>query len=121
MTFGERRKELKRTGFKNRGKGLNPGKALKPMSDKRREELPERDRVRANVYKRDGYKCRIAPFLPDDPCMGRLTPHHLKKAGQGGAYNEENLISACAHHNDWVEDHPDEAKALGLVVSGQGR
>ena len=89
---------------------------LKPISDKRRAEFPERDRVRAAVFKRDEGKCRIAPFLPDIPCYGKMTFQHLLKEGQGGAYTEANGISACSFHNDWVEMYPDEADALGLVI-----
>lgn len=90
-------------------------KRLKMMSDKRREQIPEREQVRKAVLRRDGEKCRIAPFLPDLPCYGRMTVHHLWKAGQGGPYTEANLVAACAFHNDWVEDNPEPAKALGLT------
>jgi hypothetical protein len=94
---------------------LSSGKRLKPMSDKRRGELPERARVRELVFQRDGYRCQIAPLVPE-PCFGPLTYHHLQKEGQGGAYTEANGIAACSFHNDWVEDHPDKAAALGLVI-----
>lgn len=98
--------ELKRTG------------RLKPMSDKRRDQLPAEAVVRAAVFARDGHRCRIKPLLKGtrwERCWGRLTVHHLRKAGQCGAFTEENLISACAGHNGWVEDHPKLAAKLGLV------
>lgn len=88
---------------------------MKPVSDKRREAAPERRSVWEEVLDRDKRQCRIAPFLPDEPCYGPLTPHHVKKASAGGTYTAANLVTACAHHNDWVEDHPAEAEALGLV------
>jgi len=84
------------------------------MSDKRREQIPARREVREAVFERDGYRCQIAPLV-DSPCFGPLTYHHLHKEGQGGKYTMENGLTACAFHNDWVEDHPDEAQALGLV------
>lgn len=98
--------------------GLKRSGRIKPMSDKRRAELPAEAAVRAAVFERDGYRCRIKPLLKGtrwERCWGRLTAHHLKKDGQGGGYTMENLISACAGHNDWVEDHPALAKQLGLV------
>jgi hypothetical protein len=92
-------------------------RGLKRVSDKRRDEKPERDLVREAVFARDGHCCRIAPFLPDTSCFppGELTYHHLRKPHDGGQYTEDNGITACPFHNDWVEDHPKEADALGLA------
>ena len=92
-----------------------PRKRVKPMSDKRRDELPERREVWKRVFDRDGGRCRVAPFLPDNPCHGELHPHHLLKASQGGEYTDDNLLTCCDHHNTWIEDNPREAEALGLV------
>ena len=97
--------------------GLRRGKRLKPASDKTIEARDEHAEVRAAVFARDGRQCRVAPFLPDDPCFGPPTVHHVVKSGQGGAYTEDNLVTACAHHNSWIEDNPDTARALGLVQS----
>jgi hypothetical protein len=90
-------------------------KRVKAVSDKRRDEKPERDRVRAIVWKRDGGKCRLAPFFPDEPCRGELHPHHLKKASAMGPFHEDNMMLACDRHNDLVEEEPDMAEAMGLV------
>jgi hypothetical protein len=49
------------------------------------------------------------------PCYGPLTYHHLTKASHGGAYSEANGLALCARHNTWVEDHPVEARAIGLA------
>ena len=87
---------------------------LARMSAKRRSEAGARAAVRAEVFERDGWRCQIQPLV-GDRCFGPLTPHHLKKASQGGAYTAENFTSACAYHNVWVEDHPVRAKELGLV------
>jgi 5-methylcytosine-specific restriction endonuclease McrA len=75
--------------------------------------------IRNAVFERDGYRCVLAGIagtggLPE--CWGRLTPHHLKKAGQGGAYSTENLVTLCVRHNDDVEDQPNLYRALGLVL-----
>ena len=90
-------------------------KRIKTRSDRKADADATKGPVREAVFVRDGRRCRIAPFLPDTKCFGPPTVHHLLKESQGGAYEEENLITACAWHNDWVEDHPTEATALGLV------
>jgi hypothetical protein len=92
------------------GKPLRPGKplkrrvALKNMSDKRRLEIesPVRAEARARVFDRDG-RCLLAWQSGIPPCIGPMTVHHLRKAGQGGPYNELNLVTLCAGHNSWVE------------------
>lgn len=86
---------------------------VKPFSDSRRAEFPVRDLVRAAVFERDG-GCVADTWR--QPCIGPLTPHHLRKAGQGGAYTEDNLVTLCSMHNGMVEDYPHEATARGLVI-----
>jgi hypothetical protein len=54
--------------------------------------------------------------LEPDRCMGRLTFHHLKKAGQGGEYTEANGACLCVFHNDDVENDPRRYQLLGLVI-----
>lgn len=91
---------------------------LKPMSDKRRAELPDDDVIRQQVFARAGYKCQIKPLLAGTrwvKCWGILTMHHLKKDGQCGETSLDNCIAACAGHNQWVENEPRLARELGLV------
>jgi hypothetical protein len=90
---------------------------LPAESIRRRSERRDRAHVRAVVFTRDDYRCRLAGIAVPDvgPCWGPLTPHHLRKASQGGAYTADNLVALCAGHNCWVEDHPDTAHRLGLV------
>lgn len=107
---------MKRSGPLRRGKGLKRGKRLKPMSNKHRAELEPRRDVRLQLNARDGGRCRLEQVAEAGPCAGPATPHHLRKAGQGGEYDVDNLVTLCARHNTWVEDHPDAAHALGLVV-----
>lgn len=91
-------------------------KRVKPMSDKRRAGISERAAVRAAVFERDGHRC-VVHGLPDaGPCHGPLTPHHVRKASQGGAYAVSNLVAACEGHNSAIEDRPDWAHAHGLVL-----
>lgn len=98
-----------------------PRRRINPISKKRREAKPERDAERAKVFARDAGPdgepvCQLAPAFPDEPCYGHMTVHHLRKASQGGTYTEDNLRAACARHNDFVEENPDVARALGLVL-----
>lgn len=64
---------------------------------------------------RDAHRRRL-PSFDVPPCFGSLTPHHLRKDGQGGDYTPDNIVCLCVLHNGWVEDQPNTAEALGLVV-----
>lgn len=98
----------------------------KPLGE---EERLRRIQVREAVLRRDR-ACVLNPGtanpvhlnaargigLPEHRCFGeRETMHHLRKAGQGGAYTFDNLVLMCASGNDWVEDHPNDAHRIGLV------
>lgn len=70
--------------------------------------------MREGVFARDR-GCRLAGSSAG-PCLGRLTFHHLRKAGRGGAYAPWNGLALCAHHNDWIEENRPTAATWGLVV-----
>ena len=110
-------KPLKRTGY------LRRTGRLAAVSEKRKNGMDDREEVRAAVLARDGgCLLHLSRALNDGswgPCMGGLTFHHLKKASAGGAYNEENGATLCVHHNRMVEDRPDDATRLGLVIRGK--
>lgn len=78
----------------------------------------EQQAIREAVFERDRY-CRLAHLPGAGPCFGYPTPHHRRKAGQGGSYSMANLIAACAGHNDRLEENvvmARAARAEGLVV-----
>jgi hypothetical protein len=92
---------------------------VRQVSRKRQAELdnPARGAVRDRVFARDG-SCLLRRWAGIPPCIGNpFTPHHLRKAAQGGPYNELNLVTLCAGHNDWVEtsEAADVVHAWGLV------
>lgn len=93
---------------------------LSPTSKKRLLELKGRPEIRAKVFERDG-GCRFAaPFAGTRwaRCYGVLTAHHVLKASQGGKYREDNLVAACAHHNNLMESDAEAARlaeGVGLV------
>jgi 5-methylcytosine-specific restriction endonuclease McrA len=81
-------------------------------------EKRERDAIRDRVFRRDG-RCVIADLPNAGDCYGLATPHHRRKASQGGSYTEANLVTCCAHHNDQLEADADlaaAARAAGHVV-----
>ncbi len=118
---------MKRTELKRGGPlKANPDKArewqqrsrrrLPDKSPKMRAAKSDRDIVRAQVFERDDNMCFMLDLDRDHHCSRDLTVHHLRKSGQGGAYAADNLVTLCAKANTWVEDFPDKAYALGLVV-----
>jgi len=76
--------------------------------------------VRMQLFARDEGHCLLAPVGAErtawGPCSGPWTPHHPEKAWKGGEYSLRALVTLCARHNSWVEDEPDLAWKLGLVV-----
>lgn len=88
---------------------------LKPRSEKKIAADALKPPVREAVFRRDNYRCLMAGRFELGDCLGPMTPHHLRKDGQGGAYSVENLVTLCAHHNAAVEWQADTAWALGLV------
>jgi hypothetical protein len=97
---------------------------LRPVSRRREDDRPERDGVQAFVFYRDGLRCRLENFDLAEPvvrvprCVGPLTVHHVRKAGQGGPYVPLNLVALCAGHNDWLEtaDGATWGRGRGLVA-----
>jgi hypothetical protein len=100
----------------NRYQPLRRRKRLRPMSDRRRDAIPERHAVRWAVFERDGHCLLDRRTSYGGSCYGPPTFHHLRKEGQGGAYTAENGVTLCAHHNGWVENYPEVAYAIGLVL-----
>jgi hypothetical protein len=99
---------------------------LRPVSDRREAERIERDQVRAFVFWRDQNACRLAHLVGIDDrvpaCIGVLTAHHIRKAGQGGPYVPLNLVTLCAGHNVWLETAAGARYGLGcgLVLHRAG-
>lgn len=110
---------MKRTSLLQRTSGL------RRESAKRRALREERARVRLIVFARDSWRCQagVLPALRHySPCFGALTPHHVVKASQGGKYEEQNLVTLCAHHNELLESDANFARLgrrYGLVRRGK--
>lgn len=103
------------SGPATRNEGRKTGSALRRVSPKRAATTAARAAVRELVFRRDG-RCLLVG-VDGHACTGApMTPHHLHKAGRGGPYTVDNLVTLCAGGNTWVEDHPADAARLGLVV-----
>lgn len=92
---------------------------LRPVSRKRARENRTKAPIREAVFERDG-ACRLRGV---GECFGPLTPHHVRKASQGGEYSVDNLVALCAHHNGLLESDADFAalaRRLGLVIRRGG-
>lgn len=79
---------------------------------------PTQRAIRAAVFARDG-RCMLAHLPHAGNCGGHPTPHHRRKASQGGGYTLANLVAACSVHNDRLEENADMAAAArveGLVL-----
>jgi hypothetical protein len=96
-------------------------KPLRRVSAKRRRLMVARKPVVQAVFERDNYTCRAQGMPGVGECFGPLTPHEILSRSRAGR-TDENLLNAdgmltlCAHHNTWCEDHPPEAEALGLTM-----
>lgn len=92
---------------------------IAPISKKRRGLAGAKREIREAVFDRDDHRCQLAGVDDAGPCYGHLTPHHKLKASQGGAYDEDNLVTACAGHNDRIEEDASFSAAcekVGLVI-----
>lgn len=117
MAFGDRRSPLKR------GKQLNRGGKIAPVSSRRKGQASARRAVVAEVVARDGGRCVPAFRGAPGACSGPLTAHELTKRSQmrDAHLDASNCVASCWFHNGWIEDHPADARALGLVVSAWER
>lgn len=98
-----------------------PRKPLKPESDKRKAERPERQRVREITISRAFYGCELRDRVPDVKCWhpdgpNKLDVHEIEARGTspGSHLDEDNTIAVCRSHHDWIDAHIPEAEALGV-------
>ena len=118
-----RDKPMKRTMIKRGGPlargtgGLKRGSRLPPESKKRSEEYDLRATVRDRVFRRDGWRCRAKDLVPSVRCdPGVLDAHEIipRSAWPGGHLVEDNIVTICRAHHQWVDANPAAAAAVGL-------
>lgn len=112
-----RRKPLKRTAIKRK-----PAKSSTRKPSRRSATAPRvdwKEPIRAEVFRRDGYRCRLERVPGAGRCSGPISYHHRRKGGQGGGYTVENGATLCVGHNDRLEADADLAllgRTMGLVL-----
>lgn len=115
MTFGDRKKPMKRTELR-RGTSELKRTRIQPVSKKRQREAPTRRAVVAEAHSRDGYRCVAADVVPEVKCWGPLDGDEIVKrsARPGGHLDASNVQGLCRAHHDWKDTHPLDAARRGL-------
>lgn len=112
------------------GKGLTTRKPLesrsqltsktrvKPRSQKRIDEKPERDAVREATLRRAGFRCEAGDGAFGMPCFGDLAAHEvIKRSVRPGSHLEVELTAAvCVAHHAALDEakHRPEARRRRL-------
>lgn len=88
------------------------------MSQKTKNEMPEREQVRRIVFARDMGLCRAKFLVTSMQCSGPLDVDEVIPRGRGGNYlDPTNCQVLCRAHHRWKHDNPAEAERLGLTKS----
>jgi hypothetical protein len=87
---------------------------LRSRSTRRDLEAARRAVVVERVQRRDR-SCRATSVM-EVSCGGPLDPHEVipRSAWRGGYLVETNVILVCRNHHRWIDNHPEDAHALGL-------
>lgn len=87
-------------------------RARSPRSADRYERIAEASRV---ALERDRYRCQAVGLVPHE-CRGALDPHHVISKGARAdlADDPANIVGVCRAAHDWIGDHPEAARLVGL-------
>lgn len=94
---------------------------MRPLSAKRQRLQRKRRALVAAMLAEDPY-CDLGPAIElvdaTHRCAGEAIGLHerRKRSSYGSLLDRRNLRRCCAPCNSWVEDHPNPAHLLGLVV-----
>lgn len=90
---------------------------INPVSKKRQDEKPERDKVREAVLKRDDFTCQARGITDGPDCWGPLDIDEIISRARmpGGHLNIDNCQVLCRGHNLYKEDDPLWALRHGLA------
>lgn len=99
---------------------MKPRKPLRPVSEKRRAENVERQKLMLEKFgPREEWRCQF-PQIDNGfgwGCFGDVNGHEVLKRSRGGSITDmENVVLACQYHNEWVENNPVKAHELGLAA-----
>lgn len=96
--------------------GLQRSGQLRSRSPRKRERYAEIAAACGEAIERDGHACQARLLVPEIRCGGKLDPQHVIPQGvrKDLAADPENIVACCRRHHDWIGDHPERARALGL-------
>ena len=83
-----------------------------------------RAQVVARVLARDGYRCQaykrivavLGRFAGPVTCAGPLDVHEIvpRSVWPDGELVDDNCVSVCRRHHEWIDEHPALAREVGL-------
>lgn len=85
---------------------------MRRQSAKRSAARPAQAEARDACFARDRGQCQARIVT----CGGRLDPHHIWRQGQGGPWEDWNLITLCDNCHRWVHEHPLLSWSHGWLV-----
>lgn len=106
------------TERRNKKLGLLPEKEkkvymIKHFSKKREKKQREYRKVVGELLNNNG-KCQVKSPV----CTGKAQgAHHIVKRSSKNLTDLKNLIPCCNACNLWIEEHSEEAKKKGFVIS----
>jgi len=91
---------------------------MRSRSPRKRERYASIAAACREALERDRYRCQAVGLVPHD-CrahLGDLDPHHVisKGAAPELADDPANIVGVCRRAHDWIGDHPEEAREMGL-------
>lgn len=82
---------------------------ISPMSDRRREKLREYKKVRDEFL-------RLKPKCEWPGCTRATRDCHHYRGRIGNLLTDKTWFKAvCGHHHDYIHEHPNEARAAGML------
>lgn len=95
-----------------RGAGL---KRTRVAGRPRRPDLDVPEETRTLLRWRSRGRCEAAVYAAG--CAQDATDVHHRKRRRDGGHAIANLLDLCRPCHSWAHSHPDEARALGVIVS----
>lgn len=99
---------------------------LRSIGRKRRSKQTQRAAVVERVLNRDGHHCQaivhylngtttIPSFIVIE-CNGPLDVHEIipRSVWPDGELIEDNCVTVCRNHHQWIDSHPSHAHLIGL-------
>ena len=97
---------------------------MRQISKKRAALMLQRRKMMEEKFGPRPWRCQFwdyaNPWMTEfsfPACFGEVNGHELVKRSQGGSIiDPANVVPLCNGHNGWIEDKPDTARWMGLVI-----